>query len=121
MNRIDDEAMLRDIHHVSHRDGMREGVWTFSLVLGGLLFLYSQFPVSLPVYPVSLIIIVVSVLSGLWVKRRIARAAALPEHTREIVSRRAHDARASRETEVQKKIEEARASGAFDRWDSKDT
>lgn len=119
MDRYNDEAMLRDIKHVSHRNGMREGIWTFSLVFLVLIGLCIEFPPPLPTYPVSLFILVVSISSGWWVKRRIARAAALPEDTPELVSRRAQEMRSHREADSQRRIDEAKASGAFDRWEKR--
>lgn len=119
MDRYNDEAMLRDIRHVSHRNGMREGIWAGSLVFGILLALFVAFAPQLPTYPVSLVLLVTSVFSGWWVKRRIARAAALPEDTPEIVSRRAQEMRSTRDADTRKKIDEAKASGAFDRWEKR--
>jgi hypothetical protein len=120
MDRYNDEAMLRDIRHVSHRDGMREGIWAGSLVFGVLLALFVAFAPQLPTYPVSLFLVVVSVSAGWWVKRRIARAAALPEDTPELVSRRAREMREMREADTERRIAAAKASGAFDRWDAAD-
>jgi len=121
MNRLDDEAMLRDINHVSHRDGMREGVWAFCLV--GLFWLVALGAFPPPVHPILRLFgtFVMAAYADWWVKRRIARAAALPRHTPEIVSRRSHEFRAAQEAETRRKIDEAKASAAFDRWDSSRT
>ena len=119
MDRYDDEAMLRDIRHVAHHEGKSGGA------AFGLLGLVLTFPatlvflVALPVDLSNFVMIAisgcVSLFTGLLVTRWDVKRA--ERRWRAADARNSELREVSREAETRRKLEEARTSGAFDRWE----
>ena len=108
-----DEAMLRDPKHPAHRSG-REGMWVALLVvILGIIFWTSVEVTWLGTY--WKIVVTFGLAAGLGYPVGWLFASMDARH-----KRRLQDAyREDQKAEVQRKLEEAKASGAFDRWEKK--
>ncbi|MDW3206807.1 MAG: hypothetical protein R8L07_14820 [Alphaproteobacteria bacterium] len=111
MNRLDDEAAMRDINHPEHSSGWREAGMAFlAICIGGWIF-FSVFDVTwLPFFVKFLLTIIVAAASGYffiwWIGGHAGR-----ERIANSMDRRDRD-----DAETLRKIEEAKAKGDFDRF-----
>ena len=114
MYRYDDEAAMRNIRHTEHRSGWREAQAAAIIVwILGAIFIYPIESDWFPSFAKVLLICFLGVGAGAffiwWIggsgKRHQERVSY--EH-REIIA-----------AERERQLEEAKASGAFDRWESK--
>ncbi len=126
------DVMVHKINHANERDSILVGFLAFVLTVGiclvSLMMLSFQSPVSatdmtslcLALGIVGLALGIVGLSLGVgwsatrWTARRATR------HKRGQVSRHTDRFRAGREADTLRKLEEARRSGAFDQWETRD-
>lgn len=121
MDRYDDEAMLRDIRHVAHHEGKREGaafgLLAFVLTFPATLVILVALPVDLSNFVMIAISGCVSLFTGLLVTRWDVKRA--ERRWRAADARNSGLREVSREAETRRKLDEAKTSGAFDRWEKR--
>lgn len=74
MDNWSDEAQLRNIDHVRHRDGSREAVWVLALICGGgFVLLFQSGLEGFPFYALGTLIATVGSVAAVLVKKWISR------------------------------------------------
>lgn len=125
MDRYDDEVQLDappDMMYgmkypFTRRDGIAEGCLVFVLAFPVFLASLSVLPVDLSTFAMVAASNGLSLGTAFLVARQVARRA---ERRRRITGARQMELRvASLEAETRNKLEEARSSGAFDRWEKR--
>lgn len=101
----------------TRRDGGAEGLLVLVLTFPLSLWLLSTLPVSLPIFVFVALPVILSACAGYLVSRWVTKRAR--RRRSETEAREAHIRLVSRESETRRKLEEARASGAFDRWEKR--